>query len=706
MSRSMEIPAGNPDVLGTVWDGRGTSFAISSERASAVELCLFGPDGVAESARLALRRGEDAVWRGYLPGVGPGQRYGYRAHGAYAPERGLYFNPSKLLVDPYALALDRDARWHELQQGGDATQPDPRDSAPVVPRCVVVDPAFDWQDDAPPRTAWRDSVIYECHVKGLTALHPQVPVELRGRFLGLASEPVIAHLRALGVTAVELMPVQQAYSERFLVERGLCNYWGYNTLGFFAPDQRFGSGTSPGCQVGEFKTMVRALHRAGIEVILDVVYNHSGEADELGPTLSLRGLDNPTYYRLDPREPRRHQDFTGCGNTLDLRAPPTLRLVADSLRYWASEMHVDGFRFDLAPALARGASSAPELDGGLFALILQDPVLRRLKLIAEPWDVGPDGMQLGAFPPGFVEWNSRYRDCLRRFFRGDPGQIGELATRLAGSSDLFAGRRRAPQASINFVACHDGFTLRDLTSYERKRNLDNGWEGRDGSGDEPSRNFGAEGETAQPEVIARRERAARSLLASMALSLGVPMLLQGDELGRTQRGNNNPYAQDNATSWVSWELAAGQRALLAFVRRCFAQRRESPLFRRREHLRGVAQPGAQPGVKDVTWLHPAGRELREQDWRDHDLRALGMLTSGHDPDGRPDLSRTPQLLLLNGGDAPLDFRLPEPPCAWEVLLDSGQPQRAGEIATEAVRLEDHALCLLRPRAPDEGQESA
>jgi isoamylase len=696
-----------PRARGALWDGRGTHFAVWSGAATAVELCTFDARGE-ESARLALTRDDGGVWQTYLPGAAPGQRYGYRALGPYAPASGQRFNPDKLLIDPCALAVDRVARWHELHDGG-ASEIDARDSAGVAPRSIVIDRRFDWGDDAPPRTDLRDTVIYECHVKGLTALHPEVPPALRGTFLGLASEPVIAHLRALGVTAVELMPVHQSYSERFLVERGLSNYWGYNTLGFFAPDVRFAAGGADAV-VHEFKTMVRALHRAGIEVLLDVVYNHTGEADALGPTLCLRGLDNAAYYKLDPHDPRRYADFTGCGNTLNLEHEAGLRLVGDSLRYWVEDMHVDGFRFDLAPALARNARAGIELDKGLFALIEQDPVLARVKRIAEPWDATLDGMQLGRFRPGWAEWNARYRDGVRRFFRGDGGRLGELATRLSGSSDVFEPTQRAPQASVNFVACHDGFTLRDLCSYERKRNQANGWDDRDGENDNVSRNFGVEGPSERPEIEALRARAARSLLATVALSLGVPMVQQGDEMGRTQHGNNNPYGHDSELGWVDWRLAPAQREMLSFARRCFALRRTLAVFRRGEHFRGepagAASDGNASAPKDVSWLRAEGGELAEHDWHDPQRRALGMLTSGHDSEGRPDPRAPALLLVLNGGDAAVTFRLPDAGFArgFRVLADSAEPASAGRLAASAIEAAAHGVCLLQAATAGETPE--
>ena len=661
-------PDGAPP-QGARWDGHGTRFAVWSEDASAVELCLYDELGGAEVERTALQPGAGGVWETYRPEVGPGRRYGYRAHGPWAPGRGQRFNPNKLLLDPCAHAIDRPARWHELLAGADPLDPlgsrrDPRDSAPGAPRSVVVDPRFDWGDDAPPCTPWRESVIYECHVKGLTALHPELPPELRGTFLGLASEPVIAHLLGLGVTAVELMPVQHCFSERALVERGRVNYWGYNTVGYFAPDARFAGAADP---VGEFKTMVRALHRRGLEVILDVVYNHSGEGDELGPTLCLRGLGNAAYYRLDPRDPSRYLDVTGCGNTLNLEHPQTLRLVLASLRHWVEQMHVDGFRFDLAPALARGPQGV-DFSRGLFAALGADPTLSRVKLIAEPWDVGPDGYRLGGFPPPFSEWNDRYRDCVRRFWRGEAGQLGELATRLGGSSDFFDPRVRTPQASLNFVACHDGLTLRDLTRG------DGGRDDADG-------------------------RVARGLLATLACSLGVPMLQQGDEMGRSQDGDANAYDRDDLVSWVRWDLGPAERALLAHAQRCLALRRSLGTWRRSEHFRGEAVAGA---PRDVSWLRPEGGEMQAQDWGEPGRRVLGMWVCGHASDGRPDPRWPESLLLLNGSAQAVEFRLPplEGPSRWRVLLDTTEDTRVGrEAIGVGIALAPHAACLLQREGP-------
>jgi glycogen operon protein len=676
---------GSPHPLGASWDGRGTNFAVWAQDATRVELC-FHDETDREVGRLTLPRATDGVFHGYVPGVSPGQRYGYRAHGPHAPERGLRFNPHKLLLDPYARAIDRVPRWHDALAGADPSdlsRPDARDSAAVAPRSIVIDPSFDWQDDAPPRIPWRDSVIYECHVKGLTALHPELEPALRGTFLGLASEPVLEHLRALGVTAVELMPVQCSFSERFLVERGRVNYWGYNTIGFFAPDPRFCPSSTAADAVLAIKRMVRALHRAGLEVILDVVYNHSGEADAEGPTLCLRGLDNAGYYRLDPADPRRYEDVTGCGNTLDLRKPQTLRLVADSLRYWVEHMHVDGFRLDLASALVRDRER-PQPSSGLCALILQDPVLSRVKWIAEPWDLGPEGLQVGRFPQGFSEWNPFYRDSVRRFWRGEPGQIGELATRLSGSSDLFQPARRAPQASVSYVACHDGLTLRDLVSYERPTDLE-------AAGDAPE--DGAAAPVEDPATRARHDRHARNLLATVALSLGVPMLQQGDEMGRSQGGRGNPYGLDDPSCYVRWELAPGDRALLAHVRACFALRRALPALRRVEHFRGeLLGDGA---TRDLQWLRPDGLPMQAADWTDPERRVLGMWIAGHDPEGRPDPERPGSLLLVNAGDEAVEVRLPGAG-RFRVLLDTSGELREGTLLSQAsLQLPNGSLLLLQ-----------
>jgi isoamylase len=580
-------PASPP--LGATVSEVGATFALYSAHATAVDLCLFAHAADAsESRRVPLARDSANVWQATLEHVGLGTLYGYRVHGPWAPAQGQYFNPAKLLLDPYARALTAPVTWHPAlashpEPSGEAVAerlPDPRDSAGVMPKCVVVDPAFDWREDVPLRTPWDRTVIYECHVKGMTMRHPAVPERLRGTYLGLSSEPIVRHLRELGVTAVQLLPVQQEASEPRLARLGLTNYWGYSTIGYFAPAARFASGDRVGGQVAEFQQMVRELHAAGLEVLLDVVYNHTAEGGADGPTLAFRGIDNRTYYRLDPREPSRYVDYTGTGNTVDVRAAAVLDLVLDSLRYWVEQMHVDGFRFDLAPVLGR-TDEAFDPRGPFFERVRQDPVLSRVKLIAEPWDLGPGGYQVGGFPPGWAEWNGKYRDAVRRFWRGDTGRVPELASRVAGSSDLYAVDGRGPLASVNFVTCHDGFTLHDLVSYERKHNEANGEDNRDGSDQNLSRNWGVEGPATTTQIARVRERVKRSLLATLACSQGVPMLSHGDELGRSQHGNNNAYCHDGPLTWVSWDLNDDARALLAFVRRMFALRAATPELRRR-----------------------------------------------------------------------------------------------------------------------------
>ncbi|HEY6724718.1 MAG TPA: glycogen debranching protein GlgX, partial [Polyangiaceae bacterium] len=551
----MRIWPGTAHDLGATWDGEGVNFAIFSDHATAVDLCLFdAPRAPKEFLRVPMRERTNRVWHCYLPDVRPGQLYGYRVHGPYSPSHGHRFNPHKLLIDPYAKAIAGHVLdWADQVSGYEVGHPSAdlsysdQDSAPLVPKCVVVDTAFTWGDDRPPQVPWSHTLIYEAHVKGMTMLHPDVPRHLRGTYLGLASDAIIDHLLSLSVTAIELLPVQHFESERRLADLNLTNYWGYNTIGFFAPDPRYSSG-SRGEQVNEFKTMVKAFHRVGIEVILDVVYNHTGEGNHLGPTLCLRGADNASYYRLVEHDRRYYQDFTGCGNSINVLHPRSLQLVLDSLRYWVREMHVDGFRFDLAPTLARDPY---EFDGfaRFFATVQQDPVLRSVKLIAEPWDVGPGGYRLGGFPPGWAEWNGRYRDCVRRFWRTDEGQVPELASRLSGSSDIFNSNDRGPHASVNFVACHDGFSLADLVSYEEKHNRDNGEDNRDGANDNYSKNWGHEGETNAGWVLRLRDRMRKNFLATLAFSQGVPMISHGDELARTQQGNNNAYCQDSTLSW-------------------------------------------------------------------------------------------------------------------------------------------------------------
>jgi glycogen operon protein len=704
--------AGAPEPLGATWDGGGVNFALWSEHATAVELCLFDPAAPArETARLALSARDRGVWHGYVPGLGPGALYGFRVHGPWAPAEGHRFNPAKLLVDPYARAIAGHFRWHpslagEAADAAGRSGPDPADSAPVVPRSLVIDPAFDWQDDRPPATPWDRTVIYECHVKGFTACHPGLPPALRGRYAGLAAEAAVAHLRGLGVTAVELLPVHHHAPERHLGERGRPNYWGYSTIGYFAPDPRFAADAGGG-QVTEFKAMVRALHRAGLEVILDVVYNHTAEGTEEGPTLAFRGIDNAAYYRLRPDDRRRYDDVSGCGNTLDLTHPRVLQLVMDSLRYWVTEMHVDGFRFDLAPALTRGRPDG-EQQSAWLAAVAQDPVLRRVKLIAEPWDLGEGGDHLGRFPPGWAEWNGRFRDTVRRFWRGDAGQRADLAFRLTGSSDLYTAGDRGPLAGVNFVTCHDGFTLADLVSYTVKHNEANGENNLDGSDREYACNHGVEGPSDDPAVTGLRARQVRNFLVTLFLAQGVPMLSAGDEMGRSQGGNNNAYCQDGPLSWLPWPDDEAARELGTLVGRLAALRRDHPVFRRRRFFTGrPGRPGARP---DLSWLRPDGTAMTEADWADPAGRALGLLLDGAgavDATGRP-VADDSFVVWLNAHPEPLCVTLPgSPETPWLPVLDTaepgapaGPPRPGGATVRVAGRA---AVVFTQPTAPSGGR---
>jgi len=703
----MRVWPGLPYPLGATWDGIGVNFAIFSEHATRVELCLFdSPEALSESLTIALPEQTDMVWHGYLPDVRPGQLYGYRVHGPFDPRAGHRFNPRKLLFDPYARVVGRQERWHESLFGytpghsdGDLSC-DPRDSAPYAPLAVVADTAFTWGDDRPPRTPWHETIIYELHVKGFTRLHPKIPEPLRGTYLGLASEPAIRHLVELGVTAVELMPLHYHIDEYHLVQRGLTNYWGYNTLGYFAPDPRFSASRAPMDTLREFKMMVRALHAAGLEVILDVVYNHTAEGNQLGPTLSLRGIDNRSYYRLQPHDLRAYEDFTGCGNTLNMRSPRVLQLIMDSLRYWVNECHVDGFRFDLASALARELYAVDKL-GAFFDIIHQDPSLSQVKLIAEPWDLGEGGYQVGQFPPKWTEWNGKYRDAIRRFWRGDGGVVSELATRLSGSSDLYEQSGRRPYASINFITSHDGFTLADLVSYNAKHNEANGEQNADGENHNLSWNCGTEGPTDDAAIVQLRLRQMRNFMATLLFSQGVPMISGGDEVGRTQRGNNNAYCQDNELSWTPWALTPDQKAFLQFVRQIIRLRREQKVLRRRRFFQGRSIRGA--GVKDISWLDPTGREMVDTMWHSPDARAIGVLLSGRsinevDEHGQP-LAGDTLLVLYNAADAPLPFRLPSEGGAtsWVPLVDTARPRPEPRewAAGSWYPLESRSLALLR-----------
>ena len=667
---------GQAKPLGANWDGEGVNFALFSEHGEKVELCLFDATGRREVQRIELVERTDQVWHCYLPEARPGMLYGYRVYGPYRPESGLRFNPHKLLLDPYARNIVGSLRWHDALFGytighkrGDLSF-DRRDSAAAMPKCKIVEPAFSWGDDRPPNTPWHETVIYELHVRGFTMQHPEVPPHLRGTYAGLATAPVIDYLKRLGVTAIELLPVHTFVDDRRLTQQGMRNYWGYNTIGYFAPDARY----SASGKINEFKTMVKALHSAGLEVILDVVYNHTAEGNELGPTLCFRGIDNSSYYRLNPDAPRSYLDFTGCGNTLNMQHPRVLQLLMDSLRYWVAEMHVDGFRFDLASALARELHEVNHL-GAFFEMLRHDPVLARVKLIAEPWDLGEGGYQVGNFPPGWAEWNDRYRDTMRAYWRGDEGLIGEFARRLTGSSDLYGTNGRLPQASINFITAHDGFTLHDLVSYNAKHNEANLEENRDGSDNNLSWNGGTEGPTDDAAINALRARQARNLLATLLLSQGVPMLLAGDEIGRTQQGNNNAYCQDNPLSWVDWSLSEGQNTLLKFVRKMVQLRRDHPVFRRKQFFPERVRKHDES--VDIAWLKPDGTEMTNEEWHHDFARCLGVYLSGTalgelDPRGRP-VRDDDFLLLFNAHHDTIDFKLPEYQTAgWLALVDTAR----------------------------------
>ena len=684
----------------------GVNFALFSEHATGVELCLFDGAGHAEE-RITLTERTDLVWHAFVAGLSPGHLYGYRVDGPYEPESGHRFNPAKLLLDPYARALTGSLLWsdevfgyHVGHSDGDLSRDD-RDSAPFVPRSVVVGGAFDWGDDRPLRRPWHQSVIYELHVKGFTARHPGVPAALRGTYAGLAAPAAVEHLLALGITAVEVLPVHHHVDERALVDRGLVNYWGYSPIGFFAPDTRYASTTGPGDAVVEFKRMVQVLHRAGIEVILDVVYNHTAEGNHLGPTLSFRGIDNDAYYRLQPDRPRYYVDYTGCGNTLSMRQPQALQLLMDSLRYWVLEMHVDGFRFDLASALARGAYEVDRLST-FFEVIHQDPVISRVKLIAEPWDLGDGGYQVGRFPVGWAEWNGRYRDAVRRYWRGEPGRVADLAYRLTGSSDLYQSDGRRPYASINFVTAHDGFTLADLVSYDGKHNEANGENNRDGSDENLSWNCGVEGPSDDPTVVALRERQQRNLLSTLLLSQGVPMLCGGDEIGRSQRGNNNAYCQDNDLAWLNWDLDERARRLLAVTRKLIALRHAHSEFHRRRFFQG--RPLCGHGMKDLAWLRPGGAEITMDEWHDASLRSFGVRLCGEAMDERDErgepVTDDTLFLVFNSDAQDVEFSLPDPypGTRWQLVFDTSDGSDDQGVLLDAgatIKAKGRSMVLLR-----------
>jgi glycogen operon protein len=685
----MHIRPGRSYPLGATWDGAGTNFALFSEVADLAELCLFqNPHDAQESERIPIRSHAHHIWHVYLSDAKPGQLYGYRVHGPYNPSAGQRCNSHKLLLDPYAKAIIGDVAYRNAiygfvpgQPSGDST-PNSDDSAGSMPKCMVVDNAYDWESDQRPQTPWHQTVLYEAHVKGLTWQHPHVPQELRGTYAAIAHPAIIDHLRSLGITAIELLPIHHFLDEPGLINKGLTNYWGYNSIAYFAPMARYAinRGGCCGDQVREFKQMVKALHRAGIEVILDVVYNHTADSDRFGPTYCFRGIDNQTYYRLDPDHPERYVDYTGCGNTLNTVNPRALQLVMDSLRYWATEMHVDGFRFDLAPALARGPKGQDHLSS-FFDVILQDPLISKLKLIAEPWDAGMDGFQIPVFPVPWSQWNGRYRDSVRRFWRGDPGQAREVALRLTGSGDMYQQKGKGPSAGVNFISCHDGFTLHDLVSYNQKHNEANQEGNRDGTNDNLSWNCGVEGLGAPPEVQELRARMKRNYFVTLMLSQGVPMITAGDELGKTQQGNNNAYCQDNAISWINWQLDESGKQLLQFVQDLNKFYHQHPIFHR-QHFPAIP-PGGRDQAEAVKWLRWDGMALTESDWNNPATKCFGMLLDSNsfveaDDQGQA-LCDDTMLVVFNAYQESLPFRLPEPPSQsdqhlmWDEVINTRLP---------------------------------
>ena len=693
--------AGLPYPQGATWDGKGVNFSLFSAASEAVDLCLFDkPGDRAESQRIRISERTNGVWHVYLPDARPGQLYGYRVHGPYEPSRGLRFNPHKLLLDPYAKAIGRELTWADELFGykiGDPAQDlsfDERDSAPFAPLGLVTNSSFDWQGERRPRIALQDTVIYEAHVRGLTKLHPGIPEGERGTYKAVASDAVMSHLRKIGVTTVELMPVHHFVHDRHLLEKGLRNYWGYNTLGFFAPEPTYSSERHAEGVLCEFKEMVRRLHNAGFEVILDVVYNHTAEGNQAGPTLSFRGIDNLEYYRTPPDDPRYYKDFTGCGNTLNMVSPHSLQFMMDSLRYWVTEMHIDGFRFDLASALARGLMDVNHL-GPFFDTLYQDPTLATAKLIAEPWDLGEGGYQVGNFPVGWMEWNGRYRDCVRKFWKGDTGLHSEVAARLEGSSDLYGHSGRLPTASVNFVTAHDGFTLHDLASYQQKHNEANGDDNRDGTDDNNSWNCGAEGPTDDPAILELRERHKRNLWTTLMLSQGIPMICSGDESGRTQGGNNNAYCQDNPVAWLDWKWEAREKRFFDFVCRVDAILRAHPNFRRRRHS----------STTSVRWFRSDGKDMATEDWETGGwMRTLGMYLDGQGPEiadaeGRRILDDD-FLLLLNAHHELVEFRVPSALARrkWQVELDTARPEASAEDSPIVLRMEGRSMIVLRAKA--------
>ncbi|WP_106847897.1 glycogen debranching protein GlgX [Blastococcus sp. Marseille-P5729] len=707
----MEIWPGKAYPLGSTYDGTGTNFALFSEVATEVELVLFNDDGE-QTDVVSLPEVDGFVWHCYLPGVEPGQKYGYRVHGATDFSMGARCNPAKLLLDPYAKAISGEVEWNPAVFGyemGDENTPDENDSAPYTMRSVVINPFFDWGNDYPPATPYHNTVIYEAHVKGLTETHPDIPEELRGTYAAIAHPVIIEHLKNLGVTAIELMPVHQFVQDDRLLREGLRNYWGYNTIGFFAPHNAYSSGGDAGQQVQEFKAMVKALHRADIEVILDVVYNHTAEGNHLGPTLSFRGIDNAAYYRLSDSDPSKYVDYTGTGNSFNARMPHALQLIMDSLRYWVTEMHVDGFRFDLASTLARELHDVDRLSA-FFDLVQQDPVVSQVKLIAEPWDIGAGGYQVGNFPPLWTEWNGKYRDTVRDFWRGEPATLGEFASRLTGSSDLYAHNGRRPAASINFVTAHDGFTLRDLVSYNEKHNDANGEGNRDGESHNRSWNSGIEGPTDDAAIIDLRRRRARSFITTLLVSQGVPMILYGDELGRTQNGNNNAYCQDNELTWIDWENVDAE--LLEFTAAVTRLRTEHPIFRRRRFFDGHPQPGAKGNVeRDIAWLTPSGAEMTEKDWGAGFGKSIMVFLNGQGIKGTnyrgERIVDSSFLLLFNAHEGDLEFTIPDSDYGqqWRLVVDAAtgqhEPSEDTLPAGTSITVPARAVLILEEAPADE-----
>ncbi|MDO6390418.1 glycogen debranching protein GlgX [Pontibacter sp. BT731] len=703
---NITVYPGNPYPLGATWDGEGVNFALYADNATGVELCLFNTiEDESESVKIKLTERTHQVWHAYLPEIKPGQLYGYRVYGPYEPSDGHRFNPNKLLIDPYAKAISGTIDWHDSLFGYEVGGPEEDlkmstlDSAPFIPFSVVVDPNYDWEGDKAPKIPYHKTIIYEAHVKGLTKLHPEIPEEIRGTYAAIGHPVTIKYLQELGITAIELMPVHHFITDRHLADNGLTNYWGYNSIGFFAPDVRYSSGGTMGEQVVEFKNMVKALHKAGIEVIMDVVYNHTGEGNHMGPTLSFRGVDNASYYRMVEDDKRFYMDYTGTGNTLNAMMPPVLRLIMDSLRYWILEMHVDGFRFDLAATLARELHEVDRL-GSFFDIIHQDPVISQVKLIAEPWDIGEGGYLVGKFPPGWAEWNGKYRDCIRDYWRGEGGTLGEFAERFTGSSDLYRDDFRRPTASINFITAHDGFTLHDLVSYNEKHNEANGEDNNDGESHNRSWNCGAEGPTREQKIIDLRNRQKRNFLTTLFLSQGVPMLVAGDEISRTQQGNNNAYCQDNEISWINW--LSLDKELLAFTQQLIELRRSHPVFCRRRWFQGRPIKGV--GVEDIAWFQPDGSEMTEERWNLDHAMSLGVFLNGRGlhsvgPKGEQIVDDS-FYLIFNAHHKDVDYTIPEARygASWVKILDTSNSEIKNDGPTvqagENIRIGSRSIVLL------------